>query len=79
MEEKNIEKDLTKIIEEVNANFSGKLLCGCSPGEEQLLEIYEDAKYIEFIGAFRYKAKSMKELKPLFDYIEKNNYKTNLE
>ncbi len=74
-----MEKELEKLVEDLNKNFEGKLYSGNNPEEELVVRIRHDMKYVEFIGAYKRKANSMNEFKPLFEYIEKNGYTSNLE
>jgi chorismate mutase len=79
MEEEKINKELEKLIEEINKNFEGRIYSGKDPEEELLLKIHHEMKYVEFIGAYKRKANNMSELGPLFEYMKKNGYTSNLE
>lgn len=46
--------------------------------EEPVFTLNEDEKYVEFNEKYVKSASSMKEFSELIDYLEKNNYKTNL-
>jgi len=81
MAEKINDEELEKVINEINNNLAGRFFRGGGPKEEHLFTMtsYEKGIYIEFIGAFKEKAKSMRELNPLFEYIQRKGYKTNLD
>lgn len=74
-----MDTQLEKILEEVNNNLLGRISSVQNNGGDHIFDIYEDCKYIDFIGPFRLKARSMKELEPLFQYMKKNGYKSNLD
>jgi len=84
-----MEKELENILNEVAKNIYNK------PKRDRIKTLFnekeinentklavtinETDKYAEFHGEYKEKARSIKELKPLLDYIWKNGYKTNLD
>ena len=79
MEENIKDEEFKRVIKEVNDNLENKLVCGRRLLDELFVILHDDIKYAEFQGEFGKGARSIKELKPLFDYLNKNGYKTNLD
>jgi len=78
--DEELESIIKKAVEEINKNLYGKLFLDKEDKEELILQIYDYGEgYVEFIMPFNNSARSMKELMPLFDYIKKKGYKTNLD
>lgn len=76
MEEKIIDKELEKIINEINKNIQEKLFSE-KDNEVSSLEIVGNNAV--FYGQFWKKACSIPEFKPLFDYLDKEGYKYKLD
>ncbi len=75
-----LEKIINEAVNEINRNLYEKPFRGEGNKKEPFIEIYDYGEgYIEFLGPFKHKARSMKELKPLFDYIREKKYRTNLD
>jgi hypothetical protein len=89
MAEEYKNKELEGIMNEVSRNFSENHLNDKladifrrgggnlrSVGEiTEIATINETDKIVEFYGDYKYKARSMKELKPLIDYLDKEAYR----
>lgn len=69
-----MDEELEKIINEINGNLSDRLFMKEKNEDELFVVFRDDIKYAEFQGEFGKKARSIKELKPLFDYLDKNGY-----
>lgn len=74
-----MDNELEEILAEVNKNLKDKLIIFRKNDDGLFLVIREDIKYAEFQGEIGSVVLNSKEFKPLLDYLEKNNYKTNLE
>ena len=82
-------KELENIFKQIATDLHNKpgkneliSLTGWGGGEkkeELAVTLNETEKKAEFHGEYRQKARSIKELKPLLDYLNSNSYETNLE
>jgi len=74
-----MDNKLVKVLEKVNNNFSKRAYSSNGNKEEPFFHIYEESKFVEFYGEFKDKARSMKELEPLFNYMNEYGYNSNLD
>jgi hypothetical protein len=87
MEEKIRNEELENMVNEISRNFTNKphlyaVSNIISSGKGRFLNIgdinniciNETEKKVRFNGEYKDKARSMKELKPLIDYLDRNNY-----
>ncbi len=70
----SMNKEITKVLEEVKENFSKEK----NNYEKGGFYIYRN-KHIEFYGAPKEQILSMHELTPLFNFMKKYNYTSNLD
>ncbi len=80
-----MEKELEDVLNKLYNQSRMKELIALTNGnkgekkEELVVTIYDGVKCAEFHNGFIQKARSMRELKPLLDYLNNHGYKTNLD
>jgi len=74
-----MDKGLEDAINEVNKIISNKLFMYKGEDTSLMVEIDETKKHAEFYGKYKEQGHSIKELKPILDYIHGKGYTTNLD
>lgn len=74
-----MDKKLEDAINEVNRIISNKLFMYRGEDASLMVGIDETKKHAEFYGKYKEKGRSIKELKPILDYIHEKGYTTNLD
>lgn len=74
-----MDKGLEDAINEVNRIISNKFFMYKGEDTSLMVEVDETKRHAEFYGKYKEKGPSIKELKPILDYIHEKGYTTNLD